>query len=56
MGLQTWKNAPKGKILKSDVMVAKNYLIENEKLVYCIYGKSLLSIRENILIWWKCNF
>lgn len=30
MGLQTWKNAPKGKILKSDVAIAKNYLIENE--------------------------
>jgi hypothetical protein len=26
MGLQTWKNAPKGKILKSDTSVAKNYL------------------------------
>ncbi|OGR03306.1 MAG: cell filamentation protein Fic [Deltaproteobacteria bacterium RIFOXYA12_FULL_61_11] len=30
MGLSTWKNAPKGKILKSDVGVAKNYLIEHE--------------------------
>lgn len=30
MGLTTWKNAPKGKILKGDVAVAKNYLIENE--------------------------
>lgn len=30
MGLTTWKNAPKGKILRSDVRVAKNYLIENE--------------------------
>jgi hypothetical protein len=30
MGLMTWKNAPKGKILKSDVSVAKNYLIEKE--------------------------
>jgi hypothetical protein len=30
MGLTTWKNAPKGKILKSDVSVAKNYLEENE--------------------------
>jgi len=30
MGLQTWKNSPKGKILKSDVAVAKNYLIEKE--------------------------
>ncbi len=30
MGLTTWKNAPKGKILKSDVVIAKNYLEENE--------------------------
>lgn len=30
MGLQTWKNAPQGKILKTDVTVAKNYLIEKE--------------------------
>ncbi len=30
MGLTTWKNAPKGKVLKSDVSVAKNYLIERE--------------------------
>lgn len=30
MGLQTWKNAPKGKIMKSDVSIAKNYLIEKE--------------------------
>ena len=30
MGLLTWKNAPKGKILKSDVSVAKNYLQEKE--------------------------
>ena len=28
MGLNTWKNAPDGKILKSDVTVAKNYLNE----------------------------
>jgi hypothetical protein len=28
MGLNTWKYAPDGKILKSDVMVAKNYLNE----------------------------
>ncbi|MFA5353541.1 MAG: virulence RhuM family protein [Thermodesulfovibrionales bacterium] len=30
MGLQTWKNAPEGKILKSDVSIAKNYLAEKE--------------------------
>lgn len=30
MGLTTWKNAPSGKVLKSDVSVAKNYLSEKE--------------------------
>jgi len=30
MGLTTWKNAPDGRILKSDVTIAKNYLSENE--------------------------
>jgi hypothetical protein len=30
MGLRTWKKAPHGKILKSDVDIAKNYLIEKE--------------------------
>ena len=30
MGLSTWKNAPNGRILKSDVSVAKNYLPEKE--------------------------
>ena len=30
MGLTAWKNAPHGKVLKSDVTVAKNYLIERE--------------------------
>ena len=30
MGLQTWKSAPRGKILKSDITIAKNYLIEKE--------------------------
>ncbi len=30
MGLTTWKNAPKDRILKSDVIIAKNYLIEKE--------------------------
>ena len=29
MGLTNWKNSPDGKILKSDVTVAKNYLSEN---------------------------
>lgn len=30
MGLTTWKEAPEGRILKSDVSVAKNYLSEEE--------------------------
>lgn len=30
MGLTTWKNAPAGRILKSDVSIAKNYLDERE--------------------------
>lgn len=30
MGLTTWKNAPKGKIVKADVAIAKNYLTEPE--------------------------
>ncbi len=30
MGLTTWKNAPEGRILKSDVTVAKNYLGETQ--------------------------
>ncbi|MDR0976507.1 MAG: virulence RhuM family protein [Prevotellaceae bacterium] len=30
MGLTTWKNAPDGRVLKSDVTIAKNYLQEKE--------------------------
>lgn len=30
MGLATWKKAPDGKIVKTDVVIAKNYLIEKE--------------------------
>lgn len=30
MGLTTWKNAPNGRILKSDVVIAKNYLEEKQ--------------------------
>lgn len=30
MGLTTWKNAPDGRVVKSDVTVAKNYLSEKE--------------------------
>ena len=30
MGLTTWENSPEGKILKSDIIIAKNYLEEKE--------------------------
>ena len=30
MGLMTWKNAPDGRVIKSDVLIAKNYLSEHE--------------------------
>ena len=30
MGLMTWKNAPDGRVIKSDVIIAKNYLSEQE--------------------------
>ncbi len=30
MGLSTWKNAPRGRILKSDAQIAKNYLPEKD--------------------------
>lgn len=30
MGLQTWKNSPDGRVLKSDTVIAKNYLSEND--------------------------
>ena len=30
MGLITWKNSPDGRILKSDVTIAKNYLLEDQ--------------------------
>ena len=30
MGLTTWKNSPEGRVLKSDVIIAKNYLQEKE--------------------------
>ena len=30
MGLTTWENSPDGKILKSDVVIAKNYLMKKK--------------------------
>lgn len=49
MGLNTWKNAPHGRILSSDVVIAKNYLSENEikKLERTISG--FFDYIENII-------
>ncbi|MDU7842638.1 MAG: RhuM family protein, partial [Veillonella sp.] len=30
MGLTTWKTAPDGKIISTDVVIAKNYLLQEE--------------------------
>ena len=49
MGLQTWKNGPEGRILKSDIKVAKNYLIQSDikKLERTISG--FFDYIENII-------
>ena len=49
MGLTTWKNAPDGRILSSDVTIAKNYLAEDEikKLERAISG--FFDYVENII-------
>jgi hypothetical protein len=35
MGLTSWENAPDGKIVKTDVVVAKNYLEITKKAPAC---------------------
>ena len=34
MGLTTWEKSPDGKILKSDITIAKNYLNESKKNIF----------------------
>lgn len=46
MGLTNWKNAPNGKVLKSDVSVAKNYLQENEITDLNLLVSAFLDIAE----------
>ena len=55
MGLTSWKNAPKGKILKSDIAVAKNYLAEAEigdlnLLVSAFLDLAEFQARRNLLM------
>jgi hypothetical protein len=47
MGLRTWKNAPKGKILKSDVMIAKNYLSKKHIKELELVVSAYLDLAEN---------
>ena len=47
MGLTTWKQAPRGKILKADVTVAKNYLSEQEASELNRVVSAYLDLAEN---------
>ena len=56
--MTTWKDAPEGRILKSDVSVAKNYLSEEEirRLERAITGffdyiEDLVERENNLLRW-----
>lgn len=50
MGLNTWKDAPNGKIQKFDVSVAKNYLEENELQQLQRLVSAYLDIAEDMAI------
>ena len=47
MGLMTWKNAPDGRVVKSDVTVAKNYLSEHEVESLNLLTTAFLDTAEN---------
>ena len=46
MGLMTWKNAPDGRVIKSDVTIAKNYLSEKEVDELNLLTTAFLEIAE----------
>ena len=48
MGLTTWEKGPQGKIVKTDVSIAKNYLRENELEAMGRIVNALLDIAENM--------
>ena len=50
MGLTTWKDAPKGKIQKFDVGVAKNYLAENEMAQLQRLVSAYLDVAEDMAL------
>ncbi len=47
MGLTTWKDAPDGKIIRSDVSIAKNYLSEDEMRSLQLIVSAYLDLAEN---------
>ena len=47
MGLQTWKQAPDGKVMRTDVTVAKNYLGKSELQQLQLTVTAFLDIAEN---------
>jgi hypothetical protein len=46
MGLTTWKNAPNGRVIKSDVTVAKNYLSDKEVSSLNLLSSAFIDIAE----------
>lgn len=48
MGLTTWEKSPQGKIVKTDVSIAKNYLRENELEAMGRIVNAFLDIAENM--------
>jgi hypothetical protein len=47
MGLMTWKNAPHGRVIKSDVTVAKNYLSEHEVTQLNLLSTAFVDMAED---------
>lgn len=47
MGLMTWKNAPNGRVVKSDVTIAKNYLSEKETESLNLLSTAFLDMAED---------
>ena len=48
MGLTTWKNAPDGRVQKSDTIVAKNYLSDKEVTALDRLSTSFLDLAESL--------
>ena len=47
MGLMTWKNAPDGRVVKSDVIISKNYLSEKEVSSLNLLTTAFLDMAED---------